>query len=225
MEYRISDPANQTPLKREAGQSDEEAWQASIKNAMRLDPDVLMLGEIRDSGSARMAIQGALTGHGLWSTLHTKDATSSLQRLLDLGVAPALVLDPGLIKGVVSQSLTRVLCPECKVPYSAHKQRLDEELQQRIESMCIADNVYLRGEDPQCPKCTGKGIVGRIVCAEVIIPNLKYMRIFRDKGKAEAHAYWVTHMGGITKTQAAIRHINKRPCRSALGGTRYWPAG
>lgn len=197
-EYVIAG-ANQTEL-------GQETWPEAIKNAVRLDPDVLMVGEMRDFESAQAGVRGALTGHGLWTTLHTIDAISSIQRLLDLGVDPTLVLDPTLFKGFVNQSLTRVLCNQCKVPYHKERHRLSPDLQDRIEKFCTPDTVYLRGTG--CDACSGKGVTGRTVVAEVLLPNLEFMRVFRNVSKAEAKVYWVREMGGITKIQHAIRLIN-----------------
>lgn len=196
-EYKI-EGANQTEL----GNDD---WAAAIKNAVRLDPDVLMVGEMRDYESAQAGFRGALTGHGLWTTLHTVDAISSVQRLLDLGVDPTLVLDPSLVKGFVNQSLTRVLCPKCKVPYLDGRQQLTADLQERVERFCKPEHVFLKG--PGCPHCKGKGISGRTVIAEVLIPNIDFMRVFKNS-KAEGKAYWVQQMGGITKNAHAIRQLN-----------------
>lgn len=196
-EYKI-DGANQTEL----GNDD---WAAAIKNAVRLDPDVLMVGEMRDFESAQAGFRGALTGHGLWTTLHTVDAISSVQRLLDLGVDPTLVLDPSLVKGFINQSLTRVLCSKCKVPYREGRQNLTPDLQSRVERFCTPDTVFLKG--PGCTHCKGKGISGRTVIAEVLIPNIDFMRVFKQS-KAEGKAYWVQKMGGITKNAHAIRQLN-----------------
>ncbi|MEB0222038.1 ATPase, T2SS/T4P/T4SS family, partial [Pseudomonas sp. AB12(2023)] len=196
-EYKIAG-GNQTEL-------GNEEWPGAIKNAVRLDPDVIMIGECRDFESAQAAFRAALTGHGLWTTLHTIDAISSVQRLLDLGVEPSLVLDPSLVKGFINQSLTRVLCGECKIPYYSGKNVLTQDLQHRVETFCTPDTVFLRGKG--CAKCSGKGITGRTVIAEILIPNLEFMRVF-SKSKAEGKAYWVHQMGGITKTQHAIKQLN-----------------
>ncbi|NWC89943.1 GspE/PulE family protein [Pseudomonas reactans] len=196
-EYKIKG-ANQTEL-------GVDTWPSAVKNAVRLDPDVLMVGEMRDFESAQAAFRGALTGHGLWTTLHTQDAISSVQRLLDLGVDSTLVLDPSLVKGFINQSLTRVLCSECKVPYHAGKSGLKSDLQHRVEKFCTAETVFVKGSG--CKSCKGKGVSGRTVIAEVLLPNLEFMRVFSES-KAEAKAYWVHKMGGITKNAHAIRQLN-----------------
>lgn len=198
VEYRIAG-ANQTPL--------QEEWVEAIANLMRLDPDVLLIGETRDKASALAAFQAALTGHGVWSTLHVNSAAASLQRLGDLGVESSLLFDPGLIKGLVNQSLTRVLCSHCKTPYLPRREQVTRDLRARIEANCIPEQVYLKGEG--CEHCKGRGIVRRTAIAEIIQPDLAFMRRFRDMGKAEAQSFWVTEQQGITKNSHLIQRINE----------------
>src|SRR4029453_1555438 len=85
-----------------------------VRALMRQDPDIIMVGEIRDLATAEMAIQAALTGHLVFSTLHTNDAASAITRLVDLGVAPYLI--GATVIGVLAQRLVRTLCTSCKQP-------------------------------------------------------------------------------------------------------------
>mgnify|MGYP003694384375 CR=1 FL=1 len=85
-----------------------------VRALMRQDPDIIMVGEIRDLATAEMAIQAALTGHLVFSTLHTNDAASAITRLVDLGVPPYLI--SATVIGVLAQRLARTLCPSCKQP-------------------------------------------------------------------------------------------------------------
>lgn len=198
IEYKI-DGAQQTPLK--------GTWADAIANLMRLDPDVIMSGEIRDILSALAAFQAALTGHGFWSTLHVNSAAASLQRLADLGVDLNLLLDPSLVKGLVNQSLTRVLCNHCKTPYLESRDSISIDLRQRVEARCIPEQVFLKGRG--CSHCNNRGVTGRTAIAEIIQPDLAFMRIFREKGKADAQAFWVNEQGGITKNAHLLRRINQ----------------
>lgn len=200
VEYRING-ANQTPL------GPREKWDEAISNLMRLDPDVLLIGEIRDRASVMAAIQAVLTGHGLWSTLHVNAAAASFQRLKDMGVEENLLYDPALVKGLVNQSLTRVLCPHCKTPYLPKRLQVAEDVRLRIESLCVSEQVYLKGEG--CSQCHFRGVVNRTAIAEIIIPDLQYMRVSRDQGKPEAQVFWVREQGGITKNQHLIQRINE----------------
>lgn len=200
VEYRIHG-ANQTPL------GPKESWAEAISNMMRLDPDVGFIGEMRDIASALAAFQAALTGHMMWSTLHVNSAAASLQRLHDLGVDDNLVYDPGLMKGLVNQSLTRVLCSNCKVPYLEQRMKMPEDLRRRVERHCIAEQVYVHGEG--CQQCHGRGITGRTAIAEILLPDISFMRRFRDQGRAEAQAFWVQDQGGITKNAHLLRRVSE----------------
>lgn len=200
VEYRIKG-ANQTPL------GPSETWPQAIANMMRLDPDVGLIGEMRDNASAMAAFQAALTGHGMWSTLHVDSAAASLQRLHDLGVEDNLAFDPGLVKGLVNQSLTRVLCPQCKVPYLTGRDALAVDLRQRVEAHCIPEHVHLLGDG--CSACQGRGVIRRTVIAEILQPDLEFMRRFREGGRAEAQRFWIREQGGITKNAHLLRRLNQ----------------
>src|SRR5690606_25740240 len=91
---------------------------------LRHDPDVIMVGEIRDLETAEIAIQAALTGHLVLSTLHTNDAPSAITRLVDMGVEPFLVASS--IIGIMAQRLIRTICPDCKVAYEATEEEMRE---------------------------------------------------------------------------------------------------
>lgn len=206
-EYRIPGVV-QTPIVCDKNDHDavSREWARAIANMMRLDPDFIMVGEVRDLGSAVAAIRAAMTGHGVWGTLHANDPVSILERLRDIGVDINQITDPGTVTGLVNQSLVRVLCPECKRPYRDHAHELDAGLVQRIERTCIPENVYLAGGG--CPRCKNFGVIGRSVVAEVLVPNLGFMEMYRKAGKARARAHWVKNMGGITKCAHLIRRIN-----------------
>lgn len=207
-EYEIRG-ASQTPLQcdRDDPESITQAWVRGISNCMRLDPDCMMIGEIRDAQSARAAIQGAMTGHPIWTTVHANDAVFVLRRLEDMGVDIGLIADPKLITGLVNQSLIPKLCPECKVRYLDNKNKLKPGLQQRIRQVGLAEeNVFLNGGG--CKNCSGTGIKGRTVVAEMIVPDVNFMRIYRDHGTSEARQYWVSKLGGVTKCQHMLQLIN-----------------
>ncbi|WP_122423041.1 GspE/PulE family protein [Pseudomonas viridiflava] len=200
VEYRI-EGANQTPL------GPQESWAQAIRNLMRQDPDVIMVGEVRDSESVLAAFQAALTGHGTWSTLHVNSAAASFQRLSDLGVHANLLHDAALVKGLVNQSLTRILCEHCKVPYLELRHLLDRTLAERVDKFCIPEAVHLVGEG--CSHCEGRGVVNRAAIGEIILPNLEFMRKMREHGKPEAQVYWVNEQGGITKNAHLLHRINQ----------------
>lgn len=206
-EYRIPG-AQQTP-------KGVGTWADAIRNAMRLDPDVLMVGEVRDYESAEAALQGALTGHSLWSTVHAKDAVAILQRLAEFRAGderlnPGLYTDHTLVTGLINQNLVPTLCPRCKRPWTEHDARLlPQDQRERIERHCTTDTVFMRGSGCEACRSSGiPGIGGRSIVAEVIIPDHGFMRAFREHGKAEARDYWLTHLAGVTKREHLIRRIN-----------------
>lgn len=181
-------------------------WAGAISNAMRLDPDVIQIGELRDLESATAGFRAAITGHGVWTTLHANDNVSSLERLRDLGMDVGLITDPALVTSLMNQSLVRTLCKDCSVPYSEQVDELDPQDRSRVEAACEVDKVRMRG--PGCNNCRN-GIKGRSLVAEIIMPNLDFMDVFRKDGKNAARAYWLDEMGGITKTDHVLRRVHE----------------
>lgn len=193
-EYPIH--ANQSPLG--AG----ETWSDGITNTMRLDPDVLVYGEIRDLASAQAAFRGGMTGHLVSSTLHTNNSVAALQRLIDMGVDRYLATDPALLTSIVNQSLLPVLCPHCRVPASSNLDHLSNALVKRLRDVEAIDQTYLKG--PGCTHCDGLGVVDRTVVAEVLLTDMQFMQVFNEKGASAARRHWVKEMGGITKIAHTI---------------------
>lgn len=198
-EYPIM--ANQSPL------GPGETWNAGITNTMRLDPDILMYGEIRDLESAQAAFRGGMTGHLVLSTLHTNNAVAGLQRLIDMGVDRYLVTDPALMTSVVNQSLLPELCHLCRIPASAHQDQLSAALKRRLYDLQAIELIYLKG--PGCPHCKGLGVVGRTAVAETLLTDLKFMQVFNKHGASAARRHWVKEMGGITKTAHTIMKLKQ----------------
>ncbi len=183
------------------------AWVRSISAALRLDPDALVVGEMRDNNSAQTSITAAMTGHLLLSTLHANDPINILERLVTMGINPALLTDPQLMIGLISQRLVQLLCPECKKPWSAVESTLtDDERDLLTQELLAADNLYFRNTEG-C-ECCHMGIVGRTVIAEVISPDATFMQIYREKGKLAARSYWHRTLGGITRNTHLLHHIN-----------------
>lgn len=135
----------------------------ALRAILRQDPDVLMIGEIRDLETARIAIQSALTGHLVFSTLHTNDAVSAFVRLIDMGVEPFLVASPMI--GVQAQRLIRRLCDNC-----AEASPVPESLQQKVDTVCkthsIAEPIWLSAKG--CEQCNHTGYKGRMGIYEFI---------------------------------------------------------
>jgi type IV pilus assembly protein PilB len=133
-----------------------------LRSFLRHDPDVIMIGEIRDSETAELAFRAAQTGHLVLSTLHTNDAISALPRLLDLGIDSNLLASSLL--GVLSQRLVREVCAECREPYTP-----PDELMAELLALPSADFRWYRG--PGCGGCNYTGYRGRMILAELWAPN------------------------------------------------------
>lgn len=144
-----------------------------LRSILRQDPDVIMVGEIRDLETAEIAIQSALTGHLVFSTLHTNDAPGSITRLLDMGVEPFLVASS--IIGIVAQRLVRTICPSCRETYHPSAKFL-AELGMEKE----ADKItFYRGKG--CSGCRNTGYKGRTAIFELMIPDEKSRHLIISK--------------------------------------------
>lgn len=130
-----------------------------IRTLLRQDPDVILVGEVRDSDTARMALRAAMTGHQVYTTLHTNDAAGAIPRLIDLGMRPSLM--SGNIIGIVAQRLARKLCVECKRPRPATA----EECRVLGADAAEPPTIY---EAVGCPACRHTGYKGRIAIAEIL---------------------------------------------------------
>jgi general secretion pathway protein E len=210
VEYPIHG-AVQTPVTN-ASSEDERSrfFSQSIVNAMRLDPDTIMIGEIRDRASAQSALRAAMTGHQVWSTVHANSAIGIIDRLEDMGLPLRMLADPSIITGLISQRLVKLLCPHCKQHLvSAQTRRLPAALLVRVrialgdavESVCTAG--------PGCDHCSGRGTVGRAVLAEVIKPDERFFAHLRDGDKAAATRHWLNELGGRTMTEHAIEKVRE----------------
>lgn len=146
-----------------------------VRALMRQDPDIIMVGEVRDRDTADMAIQAALTGHLVLSTLHTNDAPSSLTRLHDLGVQPFLTA--ATILGVMAQRLIRTLCPHCKAPTPT-----DPEVWSQLVSPWKSEPPKQTYMAVGCEHCRGTGYRGRIGVYEILILSNEMKRLVSDGG-------------------------------------------
>ncbi len=159
----VEDPIEYEFLMIRQTQVNEKAdytFSSAIRTFLRQDPDIILVGEIRDEETAIMAIRAALTGHLLLSTLHTNTAIGAIARLKDLGITPFLL--SSALAGVISQRLVRLLCPHCKEEYRPRKRLL--ELYNLPE-----DHIYWRGKG--CPQCRDSGYYGRTAISEVLVCN------------------------------------------------------
>ncbi len=150
-----------------------------IRALMRQDPDIIMVGEIRDLQTAEMAIQAALTGHLVFSTLHTNDAPAAVVRLLELGV-PDYLLEATLI-GVMAQRLVRTLCPDCKAPGG----ELSDEVWQGIGGAWNIPKPAVVYRPIGCPECRQTGYRGRTGIYELLTVSEGFARVVRESGEIQ----------------------------------------
>jgi general secretion pathway protein E len=157
IEYQL-EGINQLQVKPQIGLTFANA----LRSFLRQDPDVIMVGEIRDRETAQIAVQAALTGHIVLSTLHTNNASSTITRLLDMGIEDYLLTST--INGVLAQRLVRVLCPACREPHAAAGEVIDE-LQLRRYATSNSITLY---RSHGCPQCNGTGYNGRTTILEFL---------------------------------------------------------
>ena len=136
----------------------------ALRSVLRQDPDVIMVGEMRDTETAQIAIQSALTGHLVFSTVHTNNAPATITRLIDMGIEPFLVSSS--IIGVLAQRLVRRICPDCRKSYQPHPEQL-RELGIKEVSFRKLDRRFFRGDG--CDNCRQTGYRGRIGIHELLV--------------------------------------------------------
>lgn len=152
-------------------------FSAALRSILRQDPDIIMIGEVRDQETLRIAVQAALTGHLVFSTLHTNDAISAVTRVMDMGIEPYLL--SGSLVAIEAQRLVRKLCPHCKtkiaLPKTAHKD-VDE----------LLPKAYQFYKSNGCEKCSQTGYIGREMLSEILVVSEKISSmIAQGKSKEE----------------------------------------
>ncbi len=180
-----------------------------VRTLMRQDPDIIMVGEIRDRETAEMAIQAALTGHLVFSTLHTNDAPSAVTRLLEIGVPPYLL--KATLLGVLGQRLVRTLCPHCKKPHSP-----DEELWQSLVSPYKANMPDKTYEPVGCLECRQTGYRGRVGIYELLVMDDQFRAMTGTEADisvlrkaAVRHGMRPLRLDGAQKVAQGITTINE----------------
>ncbi len=152
---------------------------SGLRSVLRQDPDIIMVGEVRDHETASLAVNTALTGHLVLSSLHTNDASTTLPRLLDMGIEPYLV--GSTVSIAIGQRLVRKICTGCKTPYTltpAEQARIAEVLPQAA----LGTGTYFKGKG--CDVCAGSGYRGRIVVNEILIVDQQVREVILAKGSA-----------------------------------------
>jgi type IV pilus assembly protein PilB len=197
---------NQVQCKAEIGLT----FAAALRSFLRLDPDVIMVGEIRDFETCEIAVKASLTGHLVLSTLHTNDAPSTIGRLLNMGIEPFMVATSLIL--VQAQRLVKVICKDCKIEYKPKPDILKAlgimpELLVKLElpHLNLKNLLFYKGKG--CEKCGGKGYKGRVGIYEVMAVSDNLRRMILDRAstlelKDAAHAE-----GMLTLRESAIRKV------------------
>ncbi|NTF17254.1 Flp pilus assembly complex ATPase component TadA [Agrobacterium rubi] len=185
------------------------AYQKKMNSAMRLDPDTIMVGEVRDGPSASLMFKAAMSGHGVYTTVHANTAPAILDRLRDMGVEPYKLGDATLVTGLVGQRLLRRIKPEYGLTIEEARSLglLEEEDFDYLVRLAgpHADKVRFDGAfgttDPAKMK---RARNGRSIIAEAIHPDQTYLDYYFEKTKSAAMQYWIEHMNGVTMYEHAM---------------------
>ncbi|MDY0162509.1 type II secretion system ATPase GspE [Desulfobotulus sp.] len=173
-----------------------------LRSIVRQDPDVILVGEIRDQETAEIAVQSALTGHLVFSTLHTNDSASAITRLVDIGIEPFLIASA--VKAVMAQRLVRILCPECKVPYLPLPEEIDT---------LGPDGECLRGRElfqPKgCPACLQSGYKGRMSIYEIMEMDSALKKLVLKTSDSNPIQNAAVRGGMVTLRKDGIRKIRE----------------
>jgi general secretion pathway protein E len=205
IEYRLAG-VNQMQVNPQIGLN----FAAALRSFLRQDPDVMMVGEVRDLETARVAVQSALTGHTILSTLHTNSAASAVTRLLDMGIEPFLITST--LNAVLAQRLVRRLCETCREPYvpaAPIEVRGDDGETRRI---AVKRLFHPKG----CAACGGTGFHGRVALAEFLVMEPAIARLVLDRAEARDIAAAASASGmrslfddGLMKAQAGLTTLEE----------------
>jgi type II secretory ATPase GspE/PulE/Tfp pilus assembly ATPase PilB-like protein len=203
IEYRL-EGVMQSQLQPEHGYDFGEGF----RSVLRVDPDVIMVGEVRDNLTAEMATQASLTGHVVLSTLHTNDAPTAIPRLIDLGVRPFLLSNA--ISVIIAQRLVRKVCTHCAVE-QAPDQLVRADIKKRLALVPAvhrdavppeSDWLFLAGKG--CEQCNGTGFRGRIGIFEVLTPNERLEQLALDRAPVSRIKAAAAEAGMLTMEQDGL---------------------
>ncbi len=172
----------------------------ALRSILRQDPDVIMVGEIRDTETARVAVQSALTGHLVMSTLHTNDCPGGIMRLLDMGIEPYLI--NAAVLGFVAQRLARTVCSSCKTSYYPPAQLL-----KNVGWEARTNELFARGEG--CRECQNTGFRGRVGIYEVMLLDTELKRMIQaNPSEADIRVY-LAQTGWRTLREKALELVDR----------------
>ncbi|MFH0876724.1 MAG: ATPase, T2SS/T4P/T4SS family [Candidatus Omnitrophota bacterium] len=194
VEYRL-DEINQIQVNVKAGLT----FASGLRSILRQDPDIIMVGEIRDKETAEIAIQAALTGHLVFSTIHTNDASSTFTRLVDMGIEPFLITST--ILGLVAQRLVRRVCSHCKTEIDAPA----EIFAGLGITELVKDKKIFKGRG--CDNCHRTGFKGRMALFEILVPNAEIKELVLHKSSADEIRQAARSNGMVTLFEDGVRKV------------------
>lgn len=173
-------------------------FENGLRALLRQDPDVIMVGETRDAQTAEISIRAAITGHRVFSTLHTNDAVSTIVRLADMGAEPYLIANS--LVGSVAQRLMRKLCPNCKKERETTKE----------ERQMLGEDIRTVHEPTGCPYCSGIGYTGRIAIHEIFRVDREVRRMITSRADMEEIEDYVIRTQGMRRLKDSALDLVKR---------------
>ena len=195
-EYRIP-RVSQIPVVRRKSEdySIKSPFADPLMAVMRGDPDILMIGEVRDHFTGDGLKKATQSGHQVMSTTHASSALAVVERLIDFGLTPAVLGSPEFLTGLIYQKLLPVLCDKCSASFldmpsgeSASSAML--ALGERLREVCDLEKDVIKVRGAGCDNCGGMGVSGRTVCAEVISPDFHMLRLFKEQDATATYEYW-----------------------------------
>ncbi len=195
VEYELKG-INQIPVRGEIGLT----FAMGLRHILRQDPNVIMVGEIRDQETAEIAIRASLTGHLVFSTLHTNDAPSAFTRLIDMGIEPFLVASS--LEAVMAQRLVRCICPHCKVPQKVDRDYL---IKCGFPEHEIAETTFYKGQG--CEECRQLGYQGRTGIHELLMVTEAIRPLVMNRANASAIAQAARNQGMRTLREDGWRKV------------------
>jgi len=174
----------------------------ALRSILRHDPDVVLIGEIRDQETADIAIRASLTGHLVFATLHTNDAASAVTRLIDIGVEPFLVASS--VQGILAQRLVRKVCPNCR--QDCEIESLTEYEQVLLRDSCGQEPIMLK-KGQGCERCRFTGYKGRRAIGEILLVSSEVRRMIQQRETADRIKELACREGMTTLRQNAFRAV------------------
>jgi type IV pilus assembly protein PilB len=198
VEYRLS-AINQIQINPRAGLT----FSSALRSILRSDPDIVMVGEIRDGETAKISIEAALTGHFVLSTMHTNDAPSALTRLNEMGVEPFIT--GAAVSAVLAQRLARKLCAHCAEPYTPSAEELRALHVPEEQAAAFEGSVFYRKHG--CPRCGNTGYRGRIGVFQLLEMSARLEQLASEKASRDVIAAAAREEGMLTMWEDGIGKV------------------